>query len=84
MATNGSDRDIHVPNRRRCERCGRTEAWDSPEGAWTLIDSDRAGSRFCIHEWDITGSFCPVPPADRRDGASMVGPRKAVSNESGD
>ncbi|WP_144902927.1 HEWD family protein [Halobellus captivus] len=55
---------LRFPTERTCERCGRTEVWADDVGSWRLAtddaDSARAvGSPYCIHEWDINGTFVP-------------------------
>lgn len=51
-------RELRTPDRRECHRCGRLEVWE--DGSWRVHeDEGRAGNRFCIHEWDINGSFPP-------------------------
>lgn len=55
--------DLRTPDRRECERCGRVEVWE--DAHWRIHETDdggRVGDPFCIHEWDINGSF---PPFDR-------------------
>ena len=58
----GSRSDMSVslrhPTKRVCERCGRTERWDDTTESWQ-VDDDAVGSIYCIHEWDINGSFVP-------------------------
>jgi len=49
---------VRHPTDRTCERCGREEQWDDDASTWQVID-DNAGSVYCIHEWDINGSFAP-------------------------
>jgi hypothetical protein len=58
---------IETPTERECERCGRREVWDEASGTWSLAveDGERVvGNVYCIHEWDINGSFVPVRKAD--------------------
>ncbi|SDX87047.1 HEWD family protein [Halobellus clavatus] len=55
---------LKSPTERTCERCGRIEVWDESIATWRLTneddESDRdVGSPYCIHEWDINGSFVP-------------------------
>jgi len=51
------------PQQRVCEICGRTDVWDGDNHIWRIATDDDgtklAGSRFCLHEWDINGSFNP-------------------------
>jgi len=49
---------LRHPTDRTCERCGRTEQWDADGETWR-VDADDAGSIYCIHEWDINGTFVP-------------------------
>jgi hypothetical protein len=46
---------LRTPDRRVCERCGRLERYD--DGVWR---ADRLGEVYCIHEWDIDGTFVPI------------------------
>ncbi|SFR41286.1 HEWD family protein [Halogeometricum limi] len=53
---------LRTPTRRTCEICGRTEKWDDAEASWRVTDADdetTVGSLYCIHEWDINGTFAP-------------------------
>ena len=49
---------VRKPTLRTCERCGRTEEWNEEAESWRV--SAASGDPFCIHEWDINGSFVPV------------------------
>ncbi len=49
---------ITPPTERVCERCGRTEEWNDAVEGWR-IDGD-AGRVYCLHEWDINGTFVPI------------------------
>ncbi|SNR51071.1 HEWD family protein [Halorubrum vacuolatum] len=49
---------ITPPTERTCERCGRSERWDDAVEGWR-IDED-AGQIYCLHEWDINGTFVPI------------------------
>jgi hypothetical protein len=51
---------LRTPERRVCERCGRTERDDEETSGWQVTD---AGDIYCIHEWDIDGDFVPVQDA---------------------
>ncbi|WP_049987459.1 HEWD family protein [Halobellus rufus] len=55
---------LRFPTERTCERCGRTEVWAEDVGSWQLAAEDDAsvGSPYCIHEWDINGTFVPFEP----------------------
>jgi len=58
---------IRKPRSRKCELCGRREAWDDERGSWQIVadDGERVvGNPHCIHEWDITGSFTPIEQTD--------------------
>ncbi|WP_129115801.1 HEWD family protein [Halegenticoccus tardaugens] len=56
-----SDTRLRRPTERACERCGRREVWE--DGSWRIAareDGDeRVGSVYCIHEWNINGTFVP-------------------------
>lgn len=54
---------LNPPKARKCLRCGREDTWDPAVGDWTINEVDgekQAGDRFCLHEWDITGSHKPI------------------------
>ena len=54
---------LNPPTRRECLQCGRKDAWDDEAGQWRIreVDGEKmAGDRFCLHEWDITGSHTPI------------------------
>jgi len=55
---------LRFPTERTCERCGRREVWAEDVGSWQLVEGDErvVGSPYCIHEWDINGSFVPFAP----------------------
>jgi hypothetical protein len=53
---------IRRPDRRECERCGRIERWDEDADAWRVDDA--VGDVYCIHEWDINGTFLPFEETD--------------------
>jgi hypothetical protein len=51
------------PTERECERCGRRDVWDDDAESWVIadVDGDRhAGSPYCLHEWDINGTYNPL------------------------
>jgi hypothetical protein len=55
---------IETPHERACERCGRRDVWDDELTSWTIAVEDgekQAGNPHCLHEWDINGSFNPLP-----------------------
>jgi len=50
------------PKERECERCGRKDVWDDDGGSWCIAIEDgerRAGRPYCLHEWDISGTYDP-------------------------
>jgi hypothetical protein len=54
---------LRKPTERTCERCGRQEAWEEDVGVWrvrTVDGESRPGNVYCIHEWNINGSFAPL------------------------
>ncbi|MEF8856000.1 MAG: HEWD family protein [Haloplanus sp.] len=55
---------IRKPTARQCENCGRKEVWNDATGTWRVArddDGERiAGNVYCIHEWDINGTFVPI------------------------
>jgi len=51
---------LRTPERRVCERCGRTERYDEETSGWQVAEK---GDLYCIHEWDIDGDFVPVQDA---------------------
>lgn len=60
------DDGLRAPRERTCERCGRHEVWSEAAGCWQVATDDgdhRVGRVFCVHEWDVTGSFTPVEDA---------------------
>ncbi len=60
VVTNGSTTvEIRRPEARACERCGRREEWAG--GTWRVRET---GDCFCVHEWDINGSFVPFRFSD--------------------
>ena len=53
---------IRKPEKRICERCGRREIWDKERETWRVQRVDgkrRQGGPYCLHEWDINGTFAP-------------------------
>jgi hypothetical protein len=57
-----TDPKLRTPTRRTCERCGRVERWDAVKTTWRVAEADgdrQVGSAYCIHEWDINGTFAP-------------------------
>ncbi|WP_277555642.1 HEWD family protein [Halobaculum limi] len=57
---------IRRPHQRTCERCGREERFDDEVESWVVADADAVGGVYCIHEWDINGSFVPFEDVDDR------------------
>jgi hypothetical protein len=61
---------IRKPTARQCEDCGRREIWNETTCTWRIAvtdDDERlVGNPYCIHEWDINGTFVPLKrdPAD--------------------
>ena len=58
-----SDVQLNPPTKRRCLRCGREDVWDEAVEDWSIreVDGEKlAGNRFCLHEWDITGTHRPI------------------------
>jgi hypothetical protein len=47
---------VTPPSERECELCGRRDVWDATDENWRVVEN---GSRHCIHEWDINGSYNP-------------------------
>ena len=63
------DATIRKPTERECEKCGRGEVWNDATGTWRVAVDDgnrRVGEVYCIHEWDINGTFVPIE-TDRVD-----------------
>ncbi|MFB6091884.1 MAG: HEWD family protein [Haloquadratum sp.] len=61
---------LRTPSERTCERCGREEVWDEERETWRVAreaGEPVVGSPYCIHEWDINGSFVPF---ERTGGAA--------------
>ena len=70
---------LRTPTERACERCGRREVWDEDVGTWRVADPEEGvhagdgsetgdddrpvGSPYCIHEWNINGTFAPFEDA---------------------
>jgi hypothetical protein len=54
---------LNPPKQRTCTRCGREDVWEEEVSDWTIKEVDgtkQSGDRFCMHEWDITGSHAPI------------------------
>jgi hypothetical protein len=51
---------IEPPRERECERCPRREVWDEDRGIYTAASDDDRGTPYCVHEWDVTGTYNPV------------------------
>lgn len=55
---------IEPPTERTCERCGRREAWDQKRTTWSVApdaSEEERGRAHCLHEWDINGTYNPLP-----------------------
>ncbi|MCG1003340.1 MULTISPECIES: HEWD family protein [Halobacterium] len=50
--------EIRAPKERTCTQCGRSERWDEETSNWR-VDGE-VGDVYCVHSWDVTGSFTPV------------------------
>ncbi len=50
--------EIRAPEERTCTACGRSEYWDEDAENWRV--DDEVGDVYCVHDWDVTGSFTPV------------------------
>jgi hypothetical protein len=58
-----NDVELRKPTERVCEICGRKEVWDESTCSWRVAREDgtpRVGNVYCLHEWDINGTFVPV------------------------
>jgi hypothetical protein len=67
-----SNGTLRTPTKRTCERCGRVERWDQTKETWYVAETDgekQVGSPYCIHEWDINGTFAPFE--DDSDAAEV-------------
>lgn len=54
---------IDPPTERSCERCGRKDVWDEEAETWVAATEDgtpRVGNAYCLHVWDISGSYNPI------------------------
>jgi len=54
---------IVPPTERECERCGRRDVWKDEDSAWRVATVDgepRPGEPYCLHEWDINGTYNPL------------------------
>lgn len=54
---------VTPPDRRVCVRCERVEAWSEQHRTWVVQSSETdtgKGTPYCVHEWDITGSYNPL------------------------
>ena len=52
--------ELKPPTERQCLRCGRRDVWDEKSGNWAIKSEGEAGKPFCIHEWDINGTYNPI------------------------
>jgi hypothetical protein len=55
---------LRRPDRRECEHCGRVEVWEGGPGRWAVEDAGVTGDVYCLHEWDINGTFTPFERVD--------------------
>jgi hypothetical protein len=58
-----SDVSLRRPEVRTCEGCGRRERWDQQLRGWVVASEGgeaAVGDVYCIHEWDINGTFVTV------------------------
>ncbi len=49
---------LNRPDQRQCTRCGREDEWNESSHNWTIAESE--GRPFCLHEWDINGTYNPI------------------------
>ncbi|MFB6299842.1 MAG: HEWD family protein [Halobacteriales archaeon] len=59
-----SEVELIPPDRRKCIHCGREDVWE--DGEWAILERDGervSGDPFCLHEWDINGSYKPIADA---------------------
>lgn len=49
---------INPPRERTCEQCGRVDVWDDDRENWVV--ADHPGNPFCLHDWDINGTYNPI------------------------
>jgi hypothetical protein len=55
--------EVVPPSERTCERCGRRDVWNEDQASWSIAKEDGEkliGEPYCLHEWDINGSYNPV------------------------
>ncbi|MFC7028111.1 HEWD family protein [Halomicroarcula sp. GCM10025324] len=55
--------EIVPPRERVCERCGRHDVWDEGKSSWIIASAEgekEFGSPYCLHEWDISGTYNPL------------------------
>ena len=48
---------LSPPTERTCELCGRVERWDEGVEGWRI--DEEPGDVYCIHDWDINGTYAP-------------------------
>ena len=56
--------EVVPPSRRACERCGRKDVWSESQQQWVVAEEDGtnpSGTPHCLHEWDINGTYNPLP-----------------------
>lgn len=57
------DVTLNPPSHRRCVICGREDVWNDDVNDWTIREENErklSGDRYCLHEWDITGTHRPI------------------------
>jgi hypothetical protein len=52
--------ELDPPTERECRQCGRRDVWDSDATSWRIESGARVGNVYCIHEWDINGTYRPI------------------------
>lgn len=52
--------ELDPPTERECRQCGRRDVWDSDATSWRIESDARVGNAYCIHEWDINGTYRPI------------------------
>ena len=65
--SSSADAEIVPPTERACTSCGRRDVWDEATENWVIAREDgerQVGNPYCIHEWDINGTYSPVAGAD--------------------
>ena len=52
--------ELDPAEERECRECGRRDVWDADSQNWRIRDDEHAGSPYCIHDWDINGTYRPI------------------------